>query len=47
VVGSRSAFVVPKKPENRIPRDPVEGREAPGHGTVEGKHARDIELTSM
>jgi len=43
-MGSRSALTVPRKPENRIPRDPVEGSEASGHGTAEGKRARDIEL---
>ena len=40
--GSRSAPKVPTKPEKRSPRDPVEGREAPGHGTAEGQHERDI-----
>src|SRR4051812_1937535 len=40
--GSRSPLIVPRKPENRIPRNPVEGSEGPGHGTVEGKHERDI-----
>ena len=43
-MGSRSALTVPRKPEKRTPRDPVEGSEAPGHGTVEGKHERDTEL---
>src|SRR5437867_3275701 len=38
-MGSRSALTVPRKPENRIPRDPVEGSEASGHGTAEGKRA--------
>src|SRR5437773_4494248 len=41
-MGSRSALIVPRKPEKRTARDPVEGSEAPGHGTVEGKHERDI-----
>src|SRR5712691_6333824 len=39
--GSRSAPKVPRKPEKRPPRDPVEGRGAPGHGTAEGEHERD------
>ncbi len=39
--GSRSALIVPRKPEKQSLRDPVEGREAPGHGTAEGKHEQD------
>jgi hypothetical protein len=36
--GRRSALIVPTKPENRTPRDPVEGSEASDHGTDERKH---------
>jgi hypothetical protein len=32
------------KPEKRFPRDPVEGSEASGQGTVEGEHEQDIGL---
>ena len=41
-VGSRSLSVVPRKPGNR-PRDPVEGRDRPGHGIAGGEHVRDSE----
>jgi len=41
--GSRNALMVPKKPEKRTPRDPVEGSEASGQGTAEGKHEQDFE----
>jgi hypothetical protein len=37
--GSRSALIVPVKLANRRPREPVEGRGAPDHGIVEGKHS--------
>jgi len=36
--------MVPRKPEKRTPRDPVEGSEAPGQGTAGGKHEQDSEL---
>jgi hypothetical protein len=37
--------MVPRKPEKRFPRDPVEGSEASGHGTAEGKHERGLGLS--
>jgi hypothetical protein len=36
--------MVPRKPEKRSPRDPVEGSEASGHGAAERKHEQDIVL---
>ena len=42
--GSRSALIVPTKPGNPCPGDPVEGRGASSRFTVGGKHDRDTEL---
>jgi hypothetical protein len=43
VMGSRSASKVPVKRGER-PRDPVEGRGAPGHGTAGGQGHADADL---
>jgi hypothetical protein len=37
--GRRSALIVPMKPENCRPREPVEGRGVPGYGVAGRKHA--------
>lgn len=38
---------LPRKPEKRSPRDPVEGREAPGHGTIGGNMSETSNLVSL
>jgi hypothetical protein len=38
--------MVPRKPEKRTPRDPVEGSEASGQGTADGNMNRTPSLIS-
>ncbi len=40
--GSRSTPIVPLKPANRRPREPVEERGVPGYGAAERKHAETL-----
>jgi hypothetical protein len=42
--GGRSALIVPSKRGNATRADPVEGSEAPNHGTVVGKYDECLEI---